>query len=141
MSTRSEIIIKRQWTHHETGKKHTDKVKLYHHHDGYPSGVGKFLMDNIYPEIQRSNNLDVEDIANKLIKHPEDNEYELTLYYHTDIEYQYVIDLNRKTIQCFAGHYNSFFDSGKEPKRFVFTKTKECDLKEFLPVNPKVLFG
>lgn len=138
MSTRSEIIIKKQWTDRDTGKVHTDKVKLYHHHDGYPEGVGRFLMEQVYPKLQSSNREDVEDYANFLIKHNEDNEYELTLYYHTDIEYQYIIDINRKTIQCFAGHYNWSYDNPN--KQFRFLKRKEYDLTEFLPKSTKVLF-
>ena len=141
MSTRSEIIIKKQWTHTDTGKKYVDKIKLYHHHDGYPSGVGKFLMEQIYPKLQSSNHNYVDDLANFLIKHKDDDEYEITLGNHLDIEYQYIIDINRKTIKCYAGHYNYFgYEEEREPKRITFIKTKECDLKEFLPFNPKVLF-
>lgn len=136
MSTRSEILISEFWVD-EKGKKHKETVKLYHHHDGYPEGVGRFLMDEVYPMLQTSNRNDNCDIANFLIKHKEDDEFELTTSRHVDIEYQYHINVSAKTIRCFAGHYNYEYDSDKTPR---FVKRKECDLKQFLPQNPKALY-
>ena len=128
MSTRSEIIIKDYWTSEATGKHYTKKVKLYHHSDGYPEGVGKDLMEFIYPMLTRSNSSDCNSVANKLLKWKDDNGYELTVYVHSDIEYMYVIDIPMKKIFCYEGHYS-------RSDRFV--KTKEIDLDQFLPCGMK----
>ncbi len=79
----------------------TKECMLYHHHDGYPEGVGRDLKDRFKPEVQAFSRYtwDIDEIANKLIK-DQDDEYEYTAYNHTDIEYLYTIDCNAKTIKC-----------------------------------------
>ena len=70
-------------------------VLLYHHYDGYPEGVGRDL-------IKRRNQLNIWDgniIVNNLVKDIKD-EYEISYQVHTDIDYWYEIDCNRKTIRC-----------------------------------------
>ena len=70
-------------------------VLLYHHHDGYPEGVGRDL-------IKRRNQLNIWDgniIVNNLVKDIKDA-YEISYQVHTDIDYWYEIDCNRKTIRC-----------------------------------------
>lgn len=128
MGTRSEIIIKDYWIDKKTGKTKGFKVKLYHHYDSYPEGVGKDLMELVYPMLIRSNNTDCDTVANKLLKNEEDKGYELTVYKHVDIEYLYEIDIPAKKISCFKCHYSSW-DS---PTNRII-KDKEIDLSEFLP--------
>ena len=76
MSTRCEIIIKDYETDKKTGKKYKWQVTLYHHCDGYPNGVCRFLMDTVYPKLVSSNNADIDVIANLLIKNREDTGFE-----------------------------------------------------------------
>lgn len=130
MSTRCEIIIKDYETDKSTGKTHKWKVTLYHHCDGYPNGVGKFLMDTVYPKLMSSNNVDINVIANLLIKNKEDNGFELTCYKHIDIEYRYVIDIPKKEIMCYEGQYNSW-----KRNNIVFKATGKVNLKELLPLK------
>ena len=72
-------------------------ILLYHHWDGYPEGVGFDL-------IQRQKQLKTwngDTIVNELVKNEkEDDGYEVSFLVHTDIEYWYEIDCNRKTIRC-----------------------------------------
>ena len=71
------------------------EVLLYHHHDGYPEGVGFDL-------IQRQKKLKSWDgniLINKLVKDTTD-EYEIAYLIHTDLDYWYEIDCDRRTIRC-----------------------------------------
>lgn len=135
MGTRSEIIIKDYWTNKQTGGVTTKKVKLYHHYDGYPEGVGKFLMREIYPKLISSNSMDIDVIANKLLKSEEDNTFELTVYNHVDIEYLYEIDIPKKEIKCWSAHYTSW-DS--PTTRCI--KGEEQDLSVYAPQSMKLSY-
>lgn len=89
MSTRSVVIIKPQ-------NKSSKDYWLYHHHDGYPEGVGFDLLE-------RSKDWGYwyeSSIANQLVK-DQDDEYEITSGRHTDIDYLYVIDCKKKKIHCY----------------------------------------
>ena len=133
MSTRSEIqIVGKSFEEDFEKGINTNILKLYHHHDSYPEGVGKFLMEEVYPLLQKSNDETPESIANFLIKHPDDTEFELTAGYHVDIEYSYVIYIPQKKIKCFAGYYNYEWGSDKKPE---FIVRKDIDLSRFLPVK------
>ena len=125
MSTRSEILIKDYGTYE--GLKWKRSGKLYHHCDGYPSGVGRDLMERIYPMLVKSNNLGVDEIANKLIKDKDnvDDGYEMTVYTHADIEYFYEIDIPKKQIKCFKARYSY------NKKYYKLNKGKEEDLMKF----------
>ena len=71
------------------------EVLLYHHHDGYPEGVGFNL-------IQRQKKLKSWDgniLINQLVKDATD-EYEIAYLIHTDLDYWYEIDCDRRTIRC-----------------------------------------
>ena len=127
MSTRSEIVIK-DYGNYE-GKDWKSQIKLYHHHDGYPEGVGKFLVEQVYPLLD-SPNIDCDTVANFLIKHKEDDEYEATVYNHIDIEYKYVIDIPMRRIYCYEGHYNNNRDVQTR-----FCKRKEYNLDVFRPMQ------
>lgn len=89
MSTRCNIIVKDRY----------DRFWLYHHHDGYPEGVGEDLkkrMTKVFNEWS-GNRLYSEDIVNMLVKDGDD-EYEITTSEHGDIEYLYTIDLEKRTL-------------------------------------------
>ena len=89
----------------------TKEVMLYHHHDGYPEGVGYDLKNRAeyWAKTHPGNSWDIDDIVNTLIKDTED-EYEYTSYNHIDIEYLYTIDCNKMTIKCNKCHW--IFEEG-----------------------------
>jgi hypothetical protein len=72
-------------------------VLLYHHWDGYPEGVGFDL-------IQRQRKLKTWDgnvIVKELLENKSiDDGYEKANLIHTDLDYWYEIDCNKKTIRC-----------------------------------------
>ena len=133
MSTRSDIIIKDYGTYE--GKAWKVQSKLYHHHDGYPEGVGAFLIKEVLPKLEKSNNISCDDISNFLIKHEEDNEFECTAYNHVDIEYRYVIDIPKKEIKCLKGHYSNW-----DSPQTRFIKDREIDLSKFKPIHEEELY-
>ena len=109
MSTRCNIIIKTRWN---------KRIYLYHHHDGYPEGVGALLADylgEMKPWQIKQNPIE---IANHLVKHgipymgrdwktgePKervDDEYEITTGIHGDIEYLYVLNCKAGSLHCYA---------------------------------------
>ena len=75
------------------------EIQLYHHHDGYISGVGYDLIKRFLNEETLKLEIpnDIYIVANKLIKDLED-EYNVTVYKHSDIEYLYVVDCDNNTI-------------------------------------------
>ena len=96
MSTRCNIIVKDD----------ENKVYLYHHHDGYPSGVGVDLLKKFYKRFKDGNYIYMEDVVNELIKDKNDDEYEYTTGLHGDIEYVYEIDTSARTIKGYEYNYN-----------------------------------
>lgn len=90
MSTRSEVTIIGEF----------QKLKLYHHHDGYPEGVGYDLMNRFFDKIENAN-VDFDFVCNELVKDAND-EYEITQYNHTDREYEYEVDTVKHTIRCWS---------------------------------------
>ena len=133
MSTRSEIIIKENLIY--DNKKYKFEIKLYHHHDGYPEGVGRFLIEEVLPQLQKSNP-SCEEIANFLIKHPKDDEFEVTIRNHVDIEYRYVIDISKKEIKCYEGRYHL-----TKKDNYVFCADRVCDLTRFQPLQKTELYN
>lgn len=95
MSTRCCVKVIKEF---DSGIK---EVMLYHHHDGYPEGVGYDLKNRAehWAKTHPGNSWNIDDIVNTLIKDAED-EYEYTAYNHIDIEYLYTIDCNKMTIKC-----------------------------------------
>lgn len=75
---------------------------LYRHCDGYPSGLGvelnNFVSNNGYEPIY------TDAYANEIIKSLGDD-IEFTTRIHGDINYLYVIDLTKKTLECFKCEY------------------------------------
>lgn len=97
MSTRCNIIFKEDYG---------PRFILYHHHDGYPEGVG----------VQLRKVLDAKDgarynrrtmghyIVNDLLKNKcdlNDPEWEITHALHSDIEYLYVVNCRTRTLRCY----------------------------------------
>ena len=94
MSTRCNIIV--------TGR-HNGRVYLYHHHDGYPEGVGADLKKASEKWFNR-NWFSAYSVANDLIKNKaglNDDEYELSSVIAGDIDYLYVINCKARTVRCF----------------------------------------
>ena len=86
MATRSNVVI--------TNNK-GEKFYLYHHYDGYPSGVGAKL-NKVF---KRSSNFrSANECANFI--NTIDHSYEHTANLHNDIEYLYTINIDTNTIQC-----------------------------------------
>ena len=96
MSTRCCEKVIESWGEGEA--KITRECMLYHHHDGYPEGVGHDLKRRFVPGDTKYP-WDIDTIVNDLIK-DRDDEYEFTAFNHPDIEYLYTIDCNAKTIKC-----------------------------------------
>ena len=134
MSTRAEIIIKDYGIYKD--KKWSEKVKLYHHHDGYPEYLGKFLVENVLIDLRNHPYISISNIANDLIKHEEDTEFELTLGTHIDIEYQYVIDIPSKRILCYSGYYREV-----KPDTYRFKIRKKINLEKYLPLESEEMYN
>lgn len=105
MSTRATILIK--------SEKQNQQVRIYHHWDGYPEGVGTDLKHYLkevgfcYADVYR--------IANGLIKGgvyddkgESDMGYELTSCQHGDEEFAYLIDCDNKTLKCYKVGWDEF---------------------------------
>jgi len=101
MSTRCNIVI--------TDKKNKNSVTLYHHHDGYPEGVGVELLEMTDGKVFST----VEHLATFLMKTTEPlyaesenmtkNEFELTSGVQGDIDYLYKIRIGKTnclTFEC-----------------------------------------
>ena len=99
MSTRATILIK---------ESREDNIHIYHHHDGYPEGVGSDLkryLNTLTSEWHASQ------IADDLINNNanlDDNEYELTSCQHGDEAYGYLIDCDNKTLKCYKLKWDEF---------------------------------
>lgn len=93
----------------------TDTFLLYHHHDGYPEGIGidiKAYLDKIeffikpkycvdqYPSATCIANAIVKGIYSSLYESV-DNGYELTTCFHGDEEYCYLIDCMKRELHCY----------------------------------------
>ena len=105
MSTRCNIIV----------KDGNDRIYLYHHHDGYPMGVGtelqRWLDERFKPQPYFTPRWYAMSIATALVKgapvYPfdkegkKDDEYEITTGLHGDVEYVYVINCQARTLRCY----------------------------------------
>jgi len=104
MSTRATILIK--------SEKKKESVRIYHHCDGYPEGIGSDMKDFLETICY----WDVYEIANDLIKgrcgilvgNRRDDGYELTSCQHGDEEYAYLIDCDTKTLTCYEVGWDEF---------------------------------
>lgn len=110
MSTRANIILYDRWG--------SAPIYLYHHHDGFFEGVGRDLVKRLDG---RKSGWCASCIANELVKDCED-EYEITVGVHGDVEYIYKIIAFAKFMEVWAANYSS----GKE----VWTLEKEISFDE-----------
>ena len=94
MSTRCDIIIR-------DNKPSGEKIKLFHRLDGYPQGVGKFLIENVLKKLKESPNFKINEVANFLVKNKEDEDYMITTGRHPDIEYRFPIVCHGHPMQSF----------------------------------------
>jgi len=94
MATRANICL---------DSNHYNRIWLYHHWDGYPSGLGIKLMEFLKENGNKPNEWYNDSIwlANLLIKDKEDDGYELTNDQHGDIDYLYKIDTAEKKITVY----------------------------------------
>lgn len=106
MSTRANVVIKKEY-----GNGAVHYAQLYHHHDGYCSGLGKDLSEYMteieaMPDEEKKKILKTPVSLAKWFAADERNdefEYEGTnVRLHGDIEYLYVIDLTDETITCYS---------------------------------------
>ena len=90
MSTRCNLLIRHQGI----------QVCLYHHHDGYPEGVGAELCEIFFDRFTKKDSAPfyLDGVVNSLIKNYQGYEWSSAL--HGDIEYLYTVDLERRTIIC-----------------------------------------
>lgn len=94
MSTRCNIIIKGRGN---------ERVYLYHHHDGYPEGVGQDLA-KLLAEPLLIGRVYATPVVNHLVKNTaglNDDEYEVTMGLHGDIDYCYVVNCKTNSLRCF----------------------------------------
>lgn len=108
MSTRATIKIIAQ----EPNTEYTMRTSmwLYHHCDGYPSGVGSDLKKYLANLSKRSKTWEMRTIVNELVDGDiiNDNGYELTNCQHGDEEYAYLISCKEKTIKCYKVGWDDF---------------------------------
>lgn len=121
MSTRCDIII--------TDNRHR-VIKLFHRQDGYPQGVGKFLLEEVIEKrLNKCGYYTVNDVANFLVKNKEDEDYMITVGEHPDIEYRYYINVDTKGIKCQKVRY------AQVGNHFELDILRRIDLKEELNLN------
>lgn len=103
MSTRCNIVVKNHYG--EQVSKQDECVTIYHHYDGYPTGVGRMLIEFIqekYLDKKANPYWHFEKFVNTILKgvpyHETgkeeeliDNGFEWTSEIHGDIDYLYVI--------------------------------------------------
>ena len=107
MSTRCNIAVRHKgWD--DSGPTYT---YIYHHCDGYPSGVGSDLKAFLAKHWNKPGDWQWMDYATLMIddilkgKVGGDLDYRFTQGIHGDIEYLYVIDTLDHTFKCYALHY------------------------------------
>lgn len=118
MSTRASIRIKERvhltLSDIEQNKLTEREILLYHHHDGYPSGVGTDLKEFLRDRRDYADGgWDAERIATDLIRGAilhkpydgadpvPDMEYEPAICHHGDSAYGYEIDCDERTLKCY----------------------------------------
>lgn len=110
MSTRANILVI---------DKFGRKYNIYHHHDGYLSGVGL----DLYRRLRELKNISAEGFVNRLVKDPDD-EYDITFGVHGDEEFFYEIDYLNHTLT--AARAMTYSGDDKINAKKVFS----CDFAE-----------
>ena len=121
MSTSCIIIIKDK-------KPSGNVIKLFHRQDGYPKGVGKFLLEEVIQKrLEKCEYYTVDNVANFLVKNENDKTYMVTSSEHPEYtQYRYFIFVDTKEILCQQIHYE------KVMRHFELTVDREIDLKQEL---------
>ena len=75
-------------------------ILLYHHWDGYPENITRelFKAQRVKGSVKWSWNGDA--IVNRLVKDNFDDGFEIAFNVHTDLDYWYELDCDRKTLRC-----------------------------------------
>lgn len=128
MPTKCEVIIKDYYTYEN--RKYKFKITLYADHNGYPEGIGLFLLKWVLPKLQTSNDESCNSIANYLVKN---HDFMVTAYHHLGIRFRYIIDIPKKQIYCYRGVYKSTYTKTNRP--YVFKTLERINLKKFLPLT------
>lgn len=125
MATRAQIRVKDEYGY----------IDLYHHCDGYPEGIGRDLKKycNTLPNGQWAY-WSVRITANQLLKGAiseeidgevqKDMSYEVTNGFHSDIEYAYLIDCEKKELKCYYVDFESDYRSLEQ----IFESAKEVEI-------------
>ena len=119
MSTRCNIIIK---------DRYNEKAILYHHHDGYPEGVGHDLRGFLDKKFQGYWFPWAMGLANSMVKNKcgmHDEEYEFASTIATDIEFLYVVNLKAKTVRCYRVEW------GEEKIENIIKRNNIVDIPAF----------
>jgi len=131
MSTRACIRIKKKIRMNYNDQHLTDcAIMLYHHHDGYPEGVGSDLKEYISDVVSKwacgwNPEMIATDLVRGVIKDDDGNPdlgYEPAICQHGDCEYGYEIDCDKQTLQCFK-----------------FGEDKEWRVSGIVPIPDRVL--
>lgn len=89
---------------------------LYHHNDGYPTGVGAWVEDFIRNRFKYVLYSDY--LANALLKWPEDDGYQITNAMAGDIDFYYDIFCDERLIKCY--HCERRSENGKVVNHVTF---------------------
>lgn len=71
-------------------------ILIYHHSDGYPENIVRELI-RVLKKVKSWNG---DEFANKLVKDNFDDGFEIAFNVHTDLDYWYEVNCDRKTIRC-----------------------------------------
>lgn len=133
MSTRCNIIIK------DRGDR---RIYLYHHHDGYPEGVGSDLKKYLsqFQDWQFRQH-GAWKFANDLVKNKaglDDDKYEVSMGLHSDIDYCYVINCSAGTLRCYSCRDLRYNDNnGKYTWHKVFLRENLREIPDPEPEEPQ----
>ena len=133
MSTRCNIIIKDRWDR---------RIYLYHHHDGYPEGVGSDLKKYLsqFKDWQFRQH-GAWKFANDLVKNKaglDDDKYEVSMGLHSDIDYCYVINCSAGTLRCYSCRELRYNDNnGKYTWDKVFLRENLREIPDPEPEEPQ----
>ena len=105
-------------------------VDLYHHCDGYPEGVGFFLMKEM-EKVKKGNNYSYSngnDIVSRWIR---ECNFEPTFYNHCDIDFYYEFNMDGKwtngmSVDCWDGKEMKIIQ--KYPLEEYYRKHKDADV-------------
>lgn len=130
MSTRCSVII----------RQNSKNIQFYHHSDGYPMGVGAELQNAL---ARYTGAIDIDNIA-EYVKGL-DLQYELEKAFvcetdwvcHSDIEYLYLIVIEKKGIRLLCYEINEYLiDSRFVISELIKAEKSKIVIDEFFPIEP-----